>query len=350
MLTDELIRRTGEWLKGTGPDSDVVLSTRLRLARNVQPFLFPSAAPVQEKARIESHIRERLERCKLPKDRWYAAVDRLPPLDRQFLVERHLISRDHANGTGARGILAGGKESFGIMINEEDHLRIQVMRSGFEMEDAWKELNAIDDALSAEIPYAFDSQFGFLTACPTNMGTGLRISIMLHLPALVFVKQVDKVLNSLTRVNYTARGLFGEGSEATGDFYQISNQISLGKSEGEMMTEIGNIIPQIINFERSWRKKLLNDDRRKLEDRVWRAVGILKNARLIHSEETMNLLSILRLGENLKIIDSIPIHVLNELFIFTQPSHLQKIENVELRPEERDALRADYIRKRLNVV
>lgn len=347
MNLNDLVEQSGEWLKGTGPESDVIVSSRLRLARNVRRFSFPIAANAREKAEIEEYIKERLSKSAPVPDCIYIPLEKLPPIDRDLLVERHLISRDHAMGNGPRGVLVSRDETVSIMVNEEDHLRMQVLRSGFQLDAAWKELNKIDDLLSENIDYAFDPQLGFLTSCPTNIGTGLRVSVMIHLPALAYSKQVDKVLNSLSRINYAVRGLFGEGSVAIGDFFQISNQITLGKSEPEMITEMKNIIPQIVTFERSWRQKLLHDERQKLEDRIWRAAGILGNARMIASDEALDMLSYLRLGCNLKIIETIPMDALNELFIFAQPCHLQKLEKRELGPNERDAVRADFIRKRL---
>lgn len=350
MMLDDLINQTGEWLKGTGPESDIVVSTRLRLARNLNSFPFPTVASPKDRRETEQAILEGLQEVSLNKPAFYVPLEKLPTLDRQFLVERHIISRDHAVGDGARGALIGCDETVSIMVNEEDHLRIQVLRSGFQPNEAWKELDEIDSMIAGRLNYAFDPQFGFLTACPTNVGTGLRVSVMLHLPALTFVKQVNQVLNSLARLNYAVRGLYGEGSAASGDFYQVSNQITLGKTEHEMLTDLRNILPQIMNFERAWRKKLLLDERRKIEDRVWRTLGVLKYARLIHSEETLDMLSILRLGCNLRIIDAIPITTLNELFIFSQPCHLQKLEKRELGPEERDIVRADLIRRRLGEI
>lgn len=344
---ENLLTQSGEWLKGTGPDSDVVISSRLRLARNLSPFQFLTAAPQDVRKEIDAVVKDRIPERLGNKKLHYMSLNPLTALDRHLLVERHLISKEHATGEGERSIVIGNDETISIMINEEDHLRLQVLRSGFELNDAWQELNQLDDVLGERLEYAFHSQFGFLTACPTNVGTGLRISVMLHLPALVIAKQVDKVLQSLSRINYTVRGLFGEGTPAMGDFYQISNQITLGKVEEDMIAEIKNVLPQIIQFERSWRQRLMEEDPEKMEDRVWRACGILKNARSITTEETMDYLSILRLGVNLHLIEGIPPSLVNELFIFTQPSHLQKIEKKSLEPRERDVIRASFVRSKL---
>jgi len=348
MKIDDLLNQSGEWLKGTGLDSDIVISSRVRLARNLSRFPFLTVATPSIRVEIEEFIKDRLKDKKIDKDISYFSVDKLNQIDRHLLMERHLISRELADdGKNAKGIAFSQDETISIMVNEEDHLRMQVLRSGLQFESAWKEIDRIDSILEGSLNYAFSSQFGYLTCCPTNVGTGMRISIMVHLPALVFVKQMDKVLQSLSRINYSVRGLFGEGTPGIGDYYQISNQITLGKSEGDIVQEMKNVIPQIIQFERTWRYKLLEDDRKRVEDRVWRAYGILRNARSISTEETMDLLSAVRLGLNLKILNTITVDVINELFIFTQPSHLQRIKGRPLEPAERDAIRADFLREKL---
>jgi protein arginine kinase len=264
-----------------------------------------------------------------------------------LLAERHLISREHALGEGARGVAIAYDETLSIMVNEEDHLRIQVLRSGMLFNEAYEEADITDSILGSSLNYAFSPQFGFLTACPTNVGTGLRVSVLVHLPALALVKQMEKVFQSLSHINYTMRGLFGEGTLPIGNFYQISNQISLGKSELDIINEMKSVIPQIVQYERVWRQKLLDEEKGQIEDRIWRANGILRNAHIITSEETMELLSALRLGINLGLIEDIDMNTLNELFMSTQPSHLQKMEGRVLEPEERDTMRASFIREKL---
>ncbi|MBI2931285.1 MAG: protein arginine kinase [Planctomycetes bacterium] len=347
MKVDDLLSQAGEWLKGTGPESDVVMSSRVRLARNLHRFPFLTVAPVAERTAIESYVRERLQEVLGSRKIHYFSMARMNAIDRTLLVERHLVSREHAQGEGDRGVAVSQDESTSIMVNEEDHLRLQVLRSGLNLEEAWESIDRLDSLLEQHMSYAFHPRFGYLTACPTNVGTGLRISVMVHLPAAVFSKQMDKVLQSLARLNYTVRGLYGEGTSPIGDFYQVSNQITLGKAERDIIGELKKVIPEVLKFERSWRHKLVEDEPRRLEDKVWRAYGILKHARTITSEETIELFSALRLGVNLGMIQGIPINTLNELFIFTQPSHLQKIEKKALEAEERDIVRAEYIRKKL---
>jgi protein arginine kinase len=347
MKVEELLGQSGEWLKGTGHESDVVISSRVRLARNLHRFPFLTVATPAVRSEIEKFIRPRLEDARLPRKLHYWSLAEITPIERTLLVERHLISKEHAQAEGDRGVAVGGDEAISIMVNEEDHLRLQVIRSGLQLDEAFEEIDRMDTALEGQLNFAFHSRFGYLTACPTNVGTGLRISVMMHLPAAVLSKQMDKVLQSLQRLNYTVRGFYGEGTSPVGDFYQVSNQVTLGKSERDIIAEMKKVVPEILKFERSWRVKLLEDEPRKLEDRVWRAYGVLKHARRITSEEATELLSALRLGANMNILTGIPPKVINELFIFTQPGHLQKVERKVLDPEERDVVRAEFIRRKL---
>jgi protein arginine kinase len=347
MKVDELLGQPGEWLKGTGPESDVVISSRVRLARNLGRFPFLTAASDAVRGEVERFIRPKLEDPRLPRKLVYWAMDDLDPVDRTLLVERHLISKDHGQAEGHRAVAVAPDESLSIMVNEEDHLRLQVIRSGLQLDGAYDDLDAVDSALEVPLHYAFDSKFGYLTACPTNAGTGMRISVMMHLPAAVLSKQVDKILQSLQRLSYTVRGFYGEGTQPLGDFYQVSNQVTLGKSERDLILEMKRVVPEILKFERSWRHKLMEDEPSRLEDRVGRAYGILKHARRISSEEATEHLSALRLGLNLGIVKDVTLKALNELFIFTQPSHLQKAERRTLEAEDRDIARASFIRARL---
>ncbi len=350
MKLEELLSKTGEWLKGVGPESDVVISSRIRLARNLHRFPFLTVATPQIRSEVESFVRQKIEEVKFPRPIHYWSLARMSAVDRTMLVERHLISREHAQAEGERGVAIGTEESVSVMVNEEDHLRIQAMRSGFQFEEAYEEIDQFDELLERQLNFAFHPQFGYLTACPTNVGTGMRISVMMHLPAAVISKQMDKVLQSLQRLNYAVRGLFGEGTQPLGDFYQISNQVALGKSEKDLIGEMKRVIPEVLKFERSWRYKLMEDEPKKLEDKVWRAYGILRHARKISTEETIDLLSSLRLGANLNIVRDVPIGVINQLFIVTQPSHLQKMAKKTLNAGERDAMRAEYIRTRLEQI
>lgn len=347
MNLDSLTHTSGEWLRGTGPESDIVISGRIRLARNLAAFPFTNRASAYQKSEIENLLRDRIGKLELDPHLEYVNVPGLSALDRQFLVERQLISRELASAEGPRGVALGPRETVSLMVNEEDHLRLQVMRSGFALDEAWQDIDRVDDLLEQRLSFAFSEEFGYLTACPTNVGTGMRASVMLHLPALVWTKQIEKVFRALQKINLAVRGLYGEGSRASGDFYQISNQVTLGKSETTILGEIRDVIPQIITYERQARTALLRESRQALQDRVSRAYGTLCSATMMTSEETMDLLSHVRLGVNLALLDDITIPTLNELFIHTQPAHLQKLMGSSLDGEERNAARARYLRTRL---
>ncbi|MFH1022418.1 MAG: protein arginine kinase [Planctomycetota bacterium] len=342
-----IIADVGEWLRGTGPESDIVISSRIRLARNIVQFPFSAKLEPARKAELTEFLRERILEVKLARDLMYMDLEELLPVDRQYLVERHLISRELADASGKRGVAVGARETMSIMVNEEDHLRIQVLRSGFQLGSTWEKTDRIDNTLEKVLDYAFSPQLGYLTSCPTNAGTGLRSSVMMHLPALVMTKQIEKVFHAVIRISLAVRGLYGEGTQATGDFYQISNQVTLGKSEEEILENIESVVPQIIRYERKTRDALLKDSRQFLEDRVWRAYGMLKNAHIISSEESLHHLSALRLGVNLGLVKGLEMPTVNELVILTQPAHLQKVEKHELSAPERDVKRAALIREKL---
>ncbi|GAC1473135.1 MAG: protein arginine kinase [Isosphaeraceae bacterium] len=345
MNLDELTRTSGEWLRGTGPESDIVMCSRIRLARNLADFPFSNRTSRGEKTEIETNVKLANDRGKL--DFTYFDVNAMNTLDRQFLVERQLISRELAAGEGPRGVAIGPLENIAVMVNEEDHLRVQVMLSGLSLHDVWDRITRLDDQLEDQLAYAYSSQLGYLTACPTNVGTGIRVGVMLHLPALVHTKQIDKVFRALQKINLAVRGLYGEGTQASGDFYQISNQQTLGKSELELIRILTDVVPQVIQYERTARQALMNERRQYLHDQVSRAYGVLKTAHTISSEETMALLSSVRMGINLGLIDDLEIATVNELFIQTQPAYLQKIQGTELGVEERNIARASYLRSRL---
>ena len=347
MNLDSMTHGCGEWLRGTGPESDIVISTRIRLARNLASFPFCNRASSFQKGEIENLLREQVTKLELDPRLAYLALPGLSVLDRQFLVERQLISRELAGSEGPRGVALGPQETVSLMINEEDHLRLQVMRSGFALDETWQQIDRVDDLLEQRVSYAFSDDFGYLTACPTNVGTGMRASVMLHLPALEQTKEIEKVFRALQKINLAVRGLYGEGSRASGHFYQISNQVTLGKSEQTLLNEIHGVIPQIITYERAARGRMLRENRQNLLDKISRAQGTLGSATMMTSEETMELLSYVRLGINLNLIEDLTIATVNELFIHTQPAHLQKLMGVPLDGEERNAARARYLRTRI---
>src|SRR5580700_4891434 len=348
MKLSDLTNQAGEWLRGSGPMSEIVISTRIRLARNVSGFPFLTRCTRHQRMSLEKRVRETVLNSQVASKMLYVDLEEAPEIDRQLLVERHLISKQHAAAEGARGVAVGENETISIMVNEEDHLRIQVLRSGLQLEESWEQINKIDDALEAKLDFSFNPRFGYLTACPTNVGTGIRVSVMLHLPALKLAGEIEKVFRAAKDLRLAVRGLYGEGTEATGDFYQISNQTTLGKSEEEIISDFKHVvIPKIIDYEHQARRLLLNERTVALDDKVQRALGILRTARLIASEETLFLLSHLRVGINLGRVKDIDIRTLNELFLMTQPAHLQKMQGRKLEGDVRRAVRADYIRQRL---
>ena len=308
-------------------------------------YPFVNRADDATRSEIESLIRRQLRDA--DREFHYLSVNGLDSLDQQFLVERQLISRELADSHGARGVAITGQENVSLMINEEDHIRMQVLRSGFSLDECWEDINQLDDLLESRITYAFSDRLGYLTACPTNVGTGIRVSVMLHLPGLRITKEIQKVFQALQKLSLAVRGLYGEGSQAMGDFYQISNQITLGKSEPETLETLKEVLPTIINYERRVRDQLIKQNRGDLHDQISRAYGILQNARTMSSEETMHLLSSVRMGVNLDLISELPISTVNELFVHTQPAHLQKLRGETLDSAERNAARASYLRERL---
>lgn len=348
MVIDELHERCGEWLRGNGPQSDIVMSSRIRLARNLADFPFIRRCNDIDKANIESTVRERLTGDDSFTELNFFNIAELSALDRQLLVERQLISRELSGAEGARAVAIDSKERLSLMVNEEDHLRIQVMKSGLNLDAAWEQINQLDDDIESQLTYAFHPKIGYLTACPTNAGTGIRVSVLVHLPALAITHQIEKVFRSLQKISLVVRGLYGEGTQAMGDFYQISNQTTLGKSEAEIISQVADVVPYVIDYERKARQFLVDEKQNDLFDRVSRAFGTLQTAKQISSEETMYLLSRVRMGVNLGLIDSIEIPDINQLFLKTQPAHLQKICGNALDTEQRNVERASFLRKQLH--
>jgi protein arginine kinase len=349
MQVNDLLNHTSEWLKGTGPNSDVVISSRIRLARNLDKLSFPQWATKVQAERALGEIMQAISKINYLKGVTIFKLAELDALDKQFLVERHLMSLEHSQKTDFKGVAIDDGEIISIMINEEDHMRMQVMQSGFNLFEASSIINRIDDAFSREVKYAFSEEWGYLTACPTNTGTGMRGSVMLHLPGLVMTRQIDRVLAAISKLSFTTRGLYGEGSQASGNFFQISNQVSLGLSEDDILGNINSVIRQIIEQENQAREIIIAKNRAFLEDRINRSLGILKSAYIISSQETIELLSMVRLGSDLGLVKELDRSRINELFIITLPAHLQKIEGKKLSAEERDVKRAELIRKKLNL-
>jgi protein arginine kinase len=347
MKVDDFIDNVSEWLKGTGSDSDIVISSRIRLARNLPNIPFPHWANKDQEKKVVDEAQLAFSNTPHLKNSVFFMLADLDNLDKQFLVERHLMSHEHAMRANSKAICITKNEVISIMINEEDQLRIQVMKSGFDLDDAWQIVNKLDDDLSKEKPFAFSKELGYLTACPTNTGTGMRASVMLHLPVLVMTRQINRVLSAIAKLSFTTRGLYGEGTQASGNFFQISNQVSLGQKEEEIIDNLSGVIRQVIDQEKSARQNLISRQPHMLNDRIWRAYGTLINAHIISSQETVELLSMVRLGQDLGVIKDFERSLINDLFILTQPAHLQKIKKRKLTSQERDVARADLIREKL---
>lgn len=339
-----------DWMKGKGPDEDIVISSRIRLARNLESFPFPMLATNQQSSEILSQIAALANDQELNR---YSAFSFIPlsdlnELEKRVLVEKHLISPHLAEESRNGAVLVNENESISIMINEEDHLRIQCLYPGLQIREAWNLANEIDDFFEKHLDYAFDERKGYLTSCPTNVGTGMRASVMLHLPALVLTQQINRILSAVNQVGLTVRGLYGEGSEATGNLFQVSNQITLGQSEKEIIDNLYSVVKQIIQHERSARERLMSESKTKLVDRISRSYGILMYANVIDSNEASRRISDVRLGIDLDLIHNVPPTILNELMIMTQPGFLQQYAGSKLSPVERDIRRAQLIRNWLS--
>lgn len=342
-------RALSKWMEGTGPASDVVISSRVRLARNLLGIPFPAAADEAASRKVADLVETAVGKLNGagPQPFTFFRLPDMPPRERQVLVEKHLISPEHAGEGPGRAVVIREDEAVSIMVNEEDHLRIQCLVPGLQLDEAWALANRIDDQLENELDYAFGERVGYLTACPTNAGTGMRASVMVHLPALVLTNQAGNVLSAVSKVGLLVRGLYGEGSESTGNIFQISNQITLGTTEEETIENLRSVVQQVIDSERQARDGLLREMREQLEDRVCRAWGTLTNARIMTSQEAMQLLSDVRLGVDLNIIGDIEPQALNELLVATRPGFLQQLAGKELSPFERDVRRAALVRGRL---
>ncbi|GIQ70350.1 protein arginine kinase [Xylanibacillus composti] len=339
-----------EWMKGRGPESDIVISSRIRLARNIRNHPFPMLATNDQSQVVLNKAMQVLEDGSLQSISRFEALklSEMSELEKKVLVEKHLISPNLANESRNGAVLLSENEAVSIMINEEDHLRIQCLYPGFQIKEAWELANRIDDVFESRLNYAFDEQRGFMTSCPTNVGTGIRASVMLHLPALVLTQQINRILSAITQVGLAVRGIYGEGSEAVGNLFQISNQITLGQSEEEIIDNLYKVVKQIIEHERAARERLMQESKTRIADRVYRSFGILSYATVIDSKEAAQRLSDVRLGIDLGLIRETSANILNELMVMTQPGFLQQYAGAKLTPDERDIRRAEMIRQRIS--
>jgi protein arginine kinase len=338
------------WLEASGAHADIVLSTRVRLARNLQGHAFGPRARVNDREAVLKQFQSSAKRCESLRGGTLLEIPEVDVRTRRILLERRLVSRDLL-GEEAEGPVSGsavhlsGADPLSVMINEEDHLRVQSLVSGLRIEDAWSMVDRLDEELGRELPFAYHTEFGYLTSCPTNVGTGLRASVFMHLPGLVLTKEIGKVLQGLGQVGLTFRGLYGEGSEVVGNFFQVSNQTTLGKAEEDLVDHLDKVVRQVIQYEMHARQVLMRDASGVTEDKIWRAYGLLRYARSLSFEELMNLLSGVRLGVSLKLLPGLRVYTLNKMMIFTQPAHLEQAAGRDLPPAESDAHRAAYVRR-----
>jgi protein arginine kinase len=333
-----------------GPHDRIVMSSRVRLARNIKDAAFPGWAKKPERIKVLETIRPAVETLPEMTDAFSQSMDNLSTLDKQILVERHLISREHAAKSAGSGLVLNREETLCVMINEEDHMRMQALRPGLQLRQVWAAVDHVDSQLEKKLDYAFSQELGYLTACPTNIGTGIRVSAMLHLPGLVLAEQINPIIQSVNKLGLAVRGLYGEGTEALGNVFQVSNQMTLGESESAIVERLEKVLAQIIEHEENARGSLLEKKAKTVYNHIGRAYGILANAHSISSKETMNLLSLMRLGLDLELFTGADRSLVDELFILTQPAHLQKQHSEKLSAEERDLLRADMLRERLKHV
>ncbi len=340
------------WLEASGPHSDIVLSTRLRLARNLQGHSFGTRLREGEREQILEQVRRAAELAPTLRGGVSLELGALTSLSRHVLLERHLISRELAGESGdmparGAGLMLGPRETLGLMVNEEDHLRLQCLLSGLRLHEAYRLVDRLDEELGTQLPLAYHPEFGYLTSCPTNVGTGLRASILIHRPGLVLTKEIGKVLQGLSQVGLTFRGLYGEGSEVVGNFFQVSNQTTLGKSEEDLIDHLQKIVAQVIQYEAQARSVLMRDAPTVIEDKIWRAYGLLRYARSLSFDEVMNLLSGVRLGVSMNILPNLRVYTLNKIMVYTQAAHLEQAAGRALSEAESDLHRAGYVRRTL---
>lgn len=347
-MFEDWLTRTGKWLEGTGPQSDIAVSSRIRLARNLQGKRYTTRITVEQADEVKREIQAVSSQTPSLKDAFAWGMAELSAVDRHFLAERHVISHDLAERAGpGSGVIVARDERMGMMVNEEDHIRLQIIQSGLDLESAWKQARETDRELSKTLTYAYSPSWGYLNCCPTNTGTGLRASVMLHLPALVFEHKAEKILQRASSLGLMIRGLYGEGRDVKSVFFQVSNQVSLGLAEEEIIEHVTHLTRQLMEHERVARDSLVKHQRTKIEDTVWRAFGLLRHARMLTSAEATDLLSTVRLGVELGFITNLSIGTMNELLILAQSAHIQKRLSHEGGEVERDVRRAEFFRERL---
>ena len=344
----EMLDARHKWFAEKGQLADAILSTRVRLARNLRGIYFPGRALGEELSGVMHRVAGASLRVDALKGRELLGMEALSVIERQFLLERHLISYDLATNGTHSGLVFAQDEGVSVMVNEEDHLRIQALRSGFQLDECFAAASALDDQLESSLEWAFSDELGYLTACPTNVGTGLRASLLVHLPALVLTRKIKKVLTGVTQVGLTVRGFYGEGTDVLGNFFQISNQITLGEKESQALLNLERVVRQLLDYEEKAREVLLKDANMQIEDKVMRALGVFTHSRLLSSEEVIGLASAIRLGLTLELEGLPPIELINEILLYSQPAHLQVMAGQEMSSNERNAYRARFVREKLH--
>ncbi len=349
----EFLISPAEASRRTGPNDRIVFSSRVRLARNLKSHPFPGHAKKADRIKAYEILFPAIRSLpQMGPEPFAESLEKLTPLDKQILVERHLVSREHAAKGAGSGLILNREETLSVMINEEDHLRMQSLRPGLQLRQAWLSIDAVDSDLETRLDISFSEKYGYLTACPTNLGTGIRVSAMLHLPGLVLGEQINQIIQAVNKLGLAVRGLYGEGTEALGNIFQVSNQMTLGEAENEIVERINKVLLQLVEHEENARQSLLEKKPKVLFNHIGRAYGVLANAHTVSSKETMNLLSLLRLGVDIGMFAQTPKALVDELFLISQPAHLQlnHPDREKLAAEDRDIFRADLLRGRMKSV
>lgn len=345
-ILNNMAQQTSSWLSGDGDENMVVISTRVRMARNIAGYKYPTAADNETNEKIVGHFDSIYTKSDCLKNGTFFRDTDLSQLDKDFLIERHLMSPNFMHDKNSRALYLSCDEQISIMINEEDHIRMQALVPGLNPDLALEKISEYDSEISKYLEFDYDADFGFLTSCPTNVGTGLRTSVLIHLPGLVITKEIDRVIAKITKMGVAVRGFYGEGTDVLGNLFQVSNQKTLGISEKETLESLTAVCKYIIEEEAHSRQLLVDEAFEQIRDKVWRSYGILKYAHVLTSEEVMNLLSAVRLGIALDIIDFIDIPIINEILLFSQPAHLQKYYLEEMDQDKRDYIRAQMVREK----
>lgn len=346
-MFEDLAQKSASWLSGKGNYSEIVLSSRVRLARNISTLPFPPVADTDTREKVLSYVESAINKTGELKDGSFYTSGELSDIDMSFLMERHLISPEFLKAQSSRGLFVDKKEAISIMVNEEDHLRVQALKSGLDIKSSWEAADKVDDELAHSLEFDYNPSFGYLTSCPTNVGTGMRASVLVHLPGLVLTREIEKVIGRISKVGLTVRGFYGEGTDVLGNLFQISNQTTLGRSEEDIIGDLERVTQQVIEYEQNSRITLYKDAKEQIEDKIWRSYGILTHARVLASSEVMNLLSAIRLGLGMKTLTDLSLGLINELLLLSQPAHLQKFYGREMSPNERDMVRAELVRSKL---